>query len=436
MDRPPGLMLAFRWITDLSYTPLALRLGAMLAAVAVVLGAGCCARILAGHRAGLVAAVLAAVVLAGPFIQGYQLNGELLASAVCTWGVAIAVWWRARGAGDGWLVLAAALAAAAPLVKQSAVDALVAVFAVAIADALARRRVRPVLLAGFGAAAPLLAAGVWAAADGWSRAWYAVAGFQGGLAGTQSAAGRVSAVVSSLRHVAPDLVGLAVAALIATVVLARQRRWLWPVPVWVAAAVLAAGSSPFGHPHYWVQAVAPLSVLAASVLTTTRELGAGPRRVAIGALTLAVAVPLAAQGFVLARSPSARPAMLTGDRRQAADADVAAWLRAHDPPGATVYAFVGAAELYLLAGRESGYPYLWYAALQRVPGALPLLAQVLNDPNGPRYVVVYLSPDSVDPGGQLATALRDHFERAVTVDGYVILQRRVPAIGSSTSSAR
>src|SRR5450631_3321586 len=42
VDRPPALMLVFRWITDLSYSPIALRLAAVLAAMVVALGAGAC----------------------------------------------------------------------------------------------------------------------------------------------------------------------------------------------------------------------------------------------------------------------------------------------------------------------------------------------------------------------------------------------------------
>jgi hypothetical protein len=436
VDRPPALMLVFRWVTDLSYSPTALRLAAVLVAAVLAAGAGCCARGLAGPRAGLAAGLLAGVVLAGPFIEGYQLNGELLASAAGTWGVAVAVWWQAGRLGAGWLLLAGALAGTAPLMKQSAVDGLLAVLGVAVACALATHRARPVLLVVLGASVPLGAAAAWAVATGWSRAWFAVAGFQADLAGSQSVGDRVSAVAASLRHVAPDLTGLALASLVAAAVLVRRRQWLWPAPVWALAAVMAVVSSPFGHPHYWVQAVAPLSVLAASVVPRLLRMSPGHRRAATAALVLAVALPLASQGVVLAHSPAARPALLTGDRRLASDAAIAAWLQAHDEPSGKIYAFVGAAELYLLAGRETGYPYLWYDAVQRVPGALTLLEQWLSSDSGPRFVVVYQSPRMVDPRGQLGRTLRALYVRATTIDGYVILVRRGPPTGSNTSTAR
>ena len=424
VDRPVGLMLVFRWVTAVSYSATALRVAAALAAATLALAVACVARALSGARAGLLAGVLAGVVLAGPFIEGYQLNGELLAAAVGTWGVAVAVWWSAGRLPWGWLLLAGALAGAAPLVKQSAVDTLVAVLAVVGARAVATRRVAPVAGVLLGAALPVAAAVVWAASNGWSRAWFAVARFQAEVAASQSMADRVSAVASSVRHVSPDLVGLWAAAGLACVVLVRHRRLLWPVPVWMAVAVLAVVSSPFGHPHYWVQAVGPASVLAASVVPGLAAMSVRNRRVAIAALALAVALPMVSQLTVLVRSSASRSVALTGDSRPATDGAVGAWLREHDPAGEPIYAFVGAAEIYLVSGRDTAYPYLWYQAVERVPGALVLLQRWLASADGPRFVVLYQSPDLVDPGGPLSALLRAHYVRAAVIDGYVVLARR------------
>lgn len=438
VDRPPVLMLIFRWITDLSYSPIALRLAAMLAAVVVALGAGACARTLAGPRAGLVAGLLAGIVLAGPFVEGYQLNGELLASAVGTWAVAVALASRRRErAGEraragaragrrstGWLLLAGVLAGTAPLVKQSAVDALVAVLAIALADSVRTRRPRALVAASAGAAVPLVLAVAWGAMTGWSRAWYAIVAFQAQTAQSQSPGHRVGQLASSVFHVLPDLLGLLVAAGIAALLLLRQHRRLWPVPVWLAASVLAAATGPFGHPHYWVQAVAPLSVLAASMVPSVVHLERQLRRFAIAALAGAVLLPVVGQAVVLGRPASSRPALLTGDRRQAADPAIADWLRAHDPVYGQVFAFVGAAETYLDSGRGTGYPYLWYEPVQHVPGALPSLGRWLASNAGPRFVVVYQSPRTVDPSGLLTRILARDYTLAVTIDGYRILARR------------
>ena len=424
VDRPVGLMLVFRWVSEVSYTAVSLRVAAAVAAAALAVAVACVSRALCGPRAGLFAGVLAGVVLAGPFIEGYELNGELLAAAVGTWGVAVAVWWSAGRLPWGWLVLAGVLVGAAPLVKQSAVDTLVAVLAVVGVRAVATRRVAPVAAVFLGVALPVVAAGVWAVSDGWSRAWFAVARFQAEVAASQSMADRVSAVASSVRHVSPDLAGLWLAAGLACAVLVRHRQLLWPVPVWTAAAVLAVVSSPFGHPHYWVQAVGPACVLAASMLPGLAAMSVGNRRVAVAALALAVALPMVSQVTVLVRSPAARSVALTGDSRPATDAVVGAWLRAHDPSGEPIYAFVGAAEVYLVSGRDTAYPYLWYQAVERVPGALGLLQRWLASATGPRFVVLYQSPQVVEPKGPLGAILLVHYVRAAVIDGYVVLERR------------
>jgi 4-amino-4-deoxy-L-arabinose transferase-like glycosyltransferase len=130
VDRPQGLMLLFRGIDTVSYSALAIRLTAVLVAVVLALAVGAIAwavvggtgRTTDGRTAGLVAAGTAAVLGAGSLVEGYQLNGELAASAVGCAGLAIAFWWRAGRLRAEWLLLAGALCGSALLVKQSAVD--------------------------------------------------------------------------------------------------------------------------------------------------------------------------------------------------------------------------------------------------------------------------------------------------------------------------
>jgi hypothetical protein len=62
--------------------------------------------------------------------------------------------------------------------------------------------------------------------------------------------------------------------------------------------------------------------------------------------------------------------------------------------------------------------------VQHVPGALPLLGRWLASNAGPRFVVVYQSPRTVDPSGLLTRILARDYTLAVTIDGYRILARR------------
>jgi hypothetical protein len=420
VDRPPGLLLAFRWVGDVAYSATGVRVAALVPAVLVTLAAASVAWALASRTAAVVAGLLTAVALAGPYVQGYQLNGELLAGSLAAAGVAGAVWWRSAALSTWTLAAAGLVAALAPLVKQSALDGVVVVLAVAAAS----RRWRAVGAALLGVAVPVVAVVVAAARGGWDRWWYALVHFQSELSGAQPTGRRFSSLYHGLVHVAPDLLALAVAAGVGCALAWRARRTTWPAMVWAAVAVLAALVGPFGHPHYWVQAVAPLAVLAALAMPRLSELGTGARRAAVVVLVAALLAPLASQAYVLARTGRDRAWAISSDGRLAANGDVADWLRTHAEPGDQVFALAASADLYLLSGHGTSFPYLWYESVQRVPGAKDLLVSWLGSPDAPRYVVVYHQPNSVDPSGRLKQVLAERYEKVATVDGYDILERR------------
>jgi hypothetical protein len=404
-------------VTTLSYSATAIRCGAVVAAVVLTLAAGATGWAWAGPRAGAVAALLTCVVGAGPFLEGYQLGGELAGSAVATAGVAAAAWWRRRDGGPLWLLAAALACGAAPTIKPSALDGAAALLAL-VATRPDRRR-RHLLLAGLGLALPLGAAAAHGAATGWSRWWSAVIAFQGSLAAAQSPAARVASLGRNLLAVAPDLAGLAVVALVGAVLVTRSTSRRWPALVWVVTAGAGASAGPFAHPHYWLQAVAPLAVLAATAVARCR-----PRQAGL-LLALALAVPVLTQGFLAVQPPARRVELVfAGDPQRRADADVASWLRAHTDRADPVYAFVAGAELYLLADRTTGYRYLWLAPVEQVPGARVELRDWLDGAAGPRWVVVYQPAGDVDPSGELGSVLGRRYRQVAVVDGFGVLERR------------
>ncbi len=413
VDRPPGLLVAFRVVGAVSYSPLGLRAAAVVAAVLVALASASAAWAVAGRRAGMVAGLLSAVVLAGPFVEGFQLNGELLAASVGAWGAALALWWRAGRLRSGWLVAAGLLCGCALLVKQSALDPLVLLLA-CTAAATTRRTAVPLSVAG--AAAPVVAAGACAAVTDWSQWWYAIVEFQAQVAAAVPLWTRLRATTLTALVVAPDMLGLAVVAGLG-VAACRRRVNLWPVVLWAATALLVVVSGPFAHRHYWVQVIPPFAVLAGVAASTATRRGAATL------VAAAVALPLIGQAAVAA-SPALRTAVTSTGHRARASGPVAQWLRTHSRPGDEVYAFVAAADLYLESDRQTSYPYLWAESVQRVPGAKELLAHWLASPAGPRYVVVYAPPAQVDPGGTLAQVLGTYYVHAASVAGYDILVRR------------
>lgn len=426
VDRPPGLLLVFRLAGDIAYSPTGLRVVAMVPAVVVTLAAASAAWALAGRLAAVVTGVLTAVVLAGPYVEGYQLNGELIAAAVASCAVALSLWWRRSALGSGWLVVVGLLAASAPLVKQSAVDGLVVVVAVAAASARRRRALPLVLL---GVAVPLVGLGVAAAAGGWHRWWYALVGFQAQVSQGQPWDRRLGSLAVGLMQIAPDMVGLTLAAVMGVMLWWDARRLVWPALLWAAVAVLAAVTGPFAHPHYWVQAVGPLAVLAGLAAARLGALPANGRALVAAVLALSLLTPVVGQAYVVAHPADARAALLSTDHRFAADGQVAAWLRAHTAPGEQVYAFVAAAELYLLADRGTTYPYLWYDSVRRVPGAAERLREWLASPQAPAYLVMYNQPGEVDPSGRLRLVLKQQYAKVASVAGYDVLEHRVRLAG-------
>ncbi len=415
VDRPQGLLVLFRAVTALSYSATAIRVAAALVATVLALAVGAVAWALAGRTAGLVAAATAAVLSAGALIEGYQLNGELAAASVGCVGLALAFWWRAGRLPPGWLVAAGLLCGAALLMKQSAVDSAVVVLAVAAT----RRRWMPVVLAGAGVAAALGVAVLQAAVTGWSDWWYAVVAFQRTVAASQTLGGRWDGVRHVAWHVAPELAGAAVVAVTGLVLLHRRRPavpW-WPLLLWLAVSLLAVVSGPYAHPHYWVQMVAPLSVLVGVAAASLSH------RAAAALVVLALAAPLGLQVVLATRSPEHRTQTVVTDHRLLGNDEVADWIRTHSRPDDRVYAFVASADIYLLTDRLTGYPYLWQANVEHIPGARQLLADYLSGPQAPRFVVVYQPPKDIDPEGILAPVLGAGYTKVARVGGYDVLER-------------
>jgi len=424
VDRPQGLLLLFRGVDAVSYSALAIRLTAVVVAAVLAVAVGAIAWAAVGARsgglvAGAVAASSAAVLAAGSLVEGYQLNGELASAAVGCVGLAIAWWWRARLRHDTWLLLAGALCGSALLVKQSAVDTPVVLLVLVVTA----RRWRPLALAVVGMVAALGGAVLHAAVSGWSAWWYAVISFQRAVAASQPLGGRWDGVRHVAWHVAPALLGATVVAVVGLVLLRRRGSasgpW-WVLLVWPLVALAAILSGPYAHPHYWVQAVAPLSVLVGVAVACV------PRRAGVALVMVALVVPLGLQVVLAARSPEHRTTTVVTDHRLLANDQVSAWLRAHSRPDDRVYAFVASADEYLLAGRRTGYPYLWQANVERIPGARDQLARYLSGAGAPRFVVVYQKPTDpgIDPDGQLAPILTWQYAPVATVGGYQILEHR------------
>jgi 4-amino-4-deoxy-L-arabinose transferase-like glycosyltransferase len=343
------------------------------------------------------------------------LNGELLAAAPATVSIALALHWWRGGWSLRWLAAAGVLAGAALTMKQSGIDGLV-VGAVLLVPA---RRWRPALVFAAGAAAPLLAA-VWhGIAIGWATYWTALIGYQLSALGSDgaNASTRWTDLGRHAGDIALDLTVVAVVAAFGWRHLRTPGRWV--LGGWLAAGLVGVNLGGSYWPHYFVQLLPPLAVLAAAAVTGLRS---RPWRVAVaGAVVLPTVVWLAA---LVPMSPARRSQTIPYDALAARDDRIAAVIRASTTPQDRIYVLESEAYLYFAADRPSPYPYLWGKPIDKIPDALPRLRAMLASPQRPTLVVLDTPPAAVDPSGGIAAALAEHYRPDTVVDGVPILRAR------------
>ncbi len=415
LDRPQGLLLTYRALLAIADAGWAIRIGMVLAGAIVTVALGAIGWLLVNRATGITAAFLYAVVGVAPHLEGITLNGELLAAAPATVSIALALWWWRGPRPLWWLAGAGFLAGTALTMKQSGIDGLVVG---AILLVLVRRR-GPALVFAAGAAAPLLACVLHGIAIGWSTYWTALIGYQLSALGSDgaNASTRWTDLGRHAGDIALDLVVVVVVAAFGWRHLHRHGRWL--VGGWLAAGLVGVNLGGSYWPHYFVQLLPPLVLLAAATVTGLRS---RPwRRAVAGAVVLPTLVWLAA---LVPMSPARRSETIPYDALAARDDRIAAVIRASTSPQDRIYVLESEAYLYFAAERQSPYPYLWGKPIDKIPDALPRLRAMLASPERPTLVVLDTPPAAVDPAGGIAAELAAHYRLDTVVDGVPILRAR------------
>jgi hypothetical protein len=401
VDRPQGLLLAFRGALAVGATSVAdLRLVAAAAGAALALLVLAVGSRLLGRLGGVLAALLAAAAGASPYIEGFTFSGELLAAVAATAGIAMLVAWE-RTRAVGLLIVAGLLAGSALLLKQSAFDALVA----GVVTLAAERSWRRVGIFVAAATAPVAAA---VAASGNAAGWYGAVVRYGVQAGP-SVGGRLSAFAGSLPALALALgIPFALACL-------GWRRSPLLVRAWAASAAVGVFVGGNFHPHYYLQLVAPLALLAAAGLL---RFGERATLLATGALaaTVLAAAPL---WFLSGNAQAAR--LWPADGHLRTDAAVARAVRALAPPDAPVFVVWADADLYYLADRRPAFRYLWLRNIEIVPHAVASVDRMLAL-RRPAVVVEAQDVALADPSGKTAAILRRDYRVVRAIGGTAILE--------------
>jgi hypothetical protein len=405
VDRPQGLLLVFRGALGLGITSAAgLRTVAIGFGVLLVLLAALLGTLSGGRDRGLIVAALVATAGASPLLESFTLSGELVASVAAAAAIVAYIRYAATGR-LAWLVCSGVCGGSAWMMKQSALDA-----ALAVGFCLAIGRGRWTHLAPFvGAVAAPVVAGV--VLSGNPQAWYdAVVGYGLHASGKgMTLLDRWRLLERSFPAAAESLGPVAVLAAIGfrrASVLARA---------WLAAGVVGVLVGGSFHAHYYLQLVVPLAFVASFVPWS--RWSARAAIAAAAAVTISFAAPL----WDATADAQARSIWPTDIHLQS-DVEVAAFVRAHTRPSEKIYVLWAAADLYYLADRSPALPYLWYRNLEAINGAVTNVERLL-DRRGAALVIEEQAPSKLDPSGAVAAALRRNYRLGARVAGVDIYER-------------
>jgi len=402
VDRPPLLISIFRLAASMGGLT-ALRLIGCIAAALLVGGSAIAAGLIAGRRAAIWSAAIAAILTASPLLGGYNVNGELLAAPLVVAGIAAAVIAVKTGDarhGVGAAAISGLLAVLAVLVKQNFADAVVfggVAFAVARwrGEITSARLVRIAVAFVAGAGLGLAAVAIWTISQGTSLSgvFYAMYPFRL-KAGQVMAAGGSQYSVARLFILLGAVVisGLAL-LLLALLVSVRHRRdalW-WALIATIAFDIASVGLGGSYWLHYLIELFAPVSI-AVGVLA------ARVRRVSIRSIAVYAAVAGTVAWGVMLGSPQGSVATMVGRE-----------VGASSRPGDTIVNAYGSSQVVESSGLSSPYRYLWSLPVKTLDPKLHELNTVLEGPTAPTFLVTTnLSSWGLDSAATRAIVARDY----------------------------
>jgi 4-amino-4-deoxy-L-arabinose transferase-like glycosyltransferase len=408
VDRPPLVVAVFKASDALGGPHFIRVVGAVAAALTVVLVARL-ARQVAGPSASAWTAVAVATLLATPLIDAVAAKGELLALPAVTGALLLAV--RAtRGRSVAAAAGAGLLSGVALGMKQNLAGPVVFTAVLLVANALVGRLDRGRLLrlsaaALAGLAVPVLATVGWAAVAGvrMHTLWYAVYGFRtdatAALAETSQHASAVRAGVLVLAAL-----GSGLAVLLAAWLAGLRSDWVRDPPVVAATAAMVVAdvvALVLGG-SFWADYLFPLVPAAALGCALLLHRGGRWRRaghVLVRGMVVSTAIAFVAWGAW----------NLTG-QQELDEADTGAALRHVAGPGDTLVVFGGRADVQLTSEMASPYPYLWSLPMRALDPELAELRALVTGADAPTWLVEWWPFDTwAAEGEDLAEEVRARY---------------------------
>lgn len=464
-QKPPGVFLIYALILrTLGDSPTAIHWGAQIWSFGTVAAVWALARAAAGNTAGVAAGILYSVLAACPSVLGSAANTETFMVLPATLSLLAAL--RARSAGSGkWALASGALAGTAMLFKQvAATNALLSALLViadfrktvaqATDDSNARRasfqfraRWRQggwFLLGGALAWAPFLAA--FASAGALRELWDCVAGYN--LDYANSVPWRYYArnftwtfgVILALTWPAYLLAAAGLATWLAR---PERRRFGILLGAWLVASAAGTTIGGYFRPHYYVQTLPAIAVLAALGARALADLPRRERRKTtfLAALLASVGYPLATSAWYwLPGDPAAKSREIYPGNPFAVSEEIGRFLAERTRPDDRILILGSEPQILFYARRKSATRYIFvYPLMTPTEKArarqLELIEKIARVP--PRIIVTVFIPTSFLARPETATDVFDATRQ--TLVGYrlvaLALRGAPPSGGLLTGAA-
>lgn len=455
VSRPQGIFLVYGTVMEtLGTGPAAFRVGAWVAAAAMIPCVWAIAARCGGRRVAIVATLLYAIVSGSPAIEGFTANAEVFMALPAIGGVWLLLRAQERGWAAGTLALVGGLATVATLMKPSGI----VMFPVALAfialvgaggwNAVARR-------GGWvlgGGAVALLPALIHGWVVGWDAFVYAAityrvthqssltAGMERHLLGIGGLVLRATPMLAALavawwmqrrlhaqERVTPAVSGGSHTHRAGTLAAARAQARRRPAValLWLWSGGCLAGIAMGGDwwNHYLIQAAAPFAIgLGLLAVDVDARLDGVRRGLFAAAIALLVLAPY---GTVAAGDPEAISEWLYPNQDLGPQDEVAAYLRTHGDPDAPIVIAFDKAAMYYLADRPAAYRYLYDQELRAIPGAEDAMIALVSGDGRPEYVIDTLQPSPfANEAARFWAAVDAHYVIETVVEGWVVYRAR------------